>query len=556
MPPSEDSPQQAAADRPRRRILFPWIWIGLLAGARLAVEVSGITVDFKTIATLLAVVLGLLGLALWYLIRGRGPWPLRLAVGVAPFVAIGVLNGLYEMRFNGAGAVVGLHRRGADKADQRLGDIDAPAVAEGIPDWGPGQYDYPRFLGEGPWAESVGPPISADWEENPPEELWRREVGAGWSAFAVLGDYAVTQEQRGDSELTVCYRARTGEPVWSHSDKSRFDPGDFQGNMGRQGPRATPTIAGDRVYTQGAQGLVTCLDARTGEPVWQVDTVDRYGVTVPVWGKSGSPLVVAADVEGVEKELVIVNVGAPADPPSGFDASIVAFDAATGDEVWSVGSRQTSYASPDLVTLDGERLVLQTSDDVLTAHRVATGEQVFEHPWYGQSDNMPACSQPVELSGDRLLLTKGYGHGASLLKVGHDSDAWSIDALWEPPIKRVLQTKFSNTVVRGDYAYAMDGDDLQCVEIATGESLWSSRRRPKFGFGQVLLVGDYILVMTEETGEVVLVEATPERYREAASLRVLAVRETCWNNPVVVGDLLLVRNAVEAAAYRLPLASE
>jgi outer membrane protein assembly factor BamB len=138
--------------------------------------------------------------------------------------------------------------------------------------------------------------------------------------------------------------------------------------------------------------------------------------------------------------------------------------------------------------------------------------------------------------------------------VNRNEEALSVEPLWTPPIQRVLQTKFSNTVVHGDYAYAMDGDDLQCVEIATGEEQWSSRRRPKLGFGQVLVVGDCILVMTEETGEVVLVEAQPERYHEVASLRVLAEKETCWNNPVVVGDVLLVRNSVEAAAYRLPLA--
>lgn len=275
-----------------------------------------------------------------------------------------------------------------------------------------------------------------------------------------------------------------------------------------------------------------------------------------MWGKSGSPLFVPAGDDGVERDLVIVNVGAPSEPSDDFDSSLVAFDAETGEEVWSKGSRQTSYASPELVTLHGQRVVVQTADDTLTGHDPASGAVLFEHPWFGQSDNMPACSQPIELPGDRLLMTKGYGQGASLLQVEREGEAWSLQPLWEPPIRRVLQTKFSNVVVRGDYAYALDGDDLQCVEIGAGEAQWSSRRRPKLGFGQVLLVGDHVLVMTEETGEVVLIEASPERYREVASLQVLAEGETCWNNPVVTGDLLLVRNSVEAAAYRLPVQQE
>lgn len=551
--PAEPSPASAAGPR---RVIFPWVWLGVLAAARGALELAPITVDLKTVASMAAAAAGATGVCLWYLLRSRAPWWRRLAVGGAPFLFFYGCNALFEPRFNGSGAIVGLHRRGVAKADQTLADVETETAEGGLADWGPGEYDYPRFLGSGPWAQAVGPPISADWKQNPPEELWRREVGAGWSSFAVLGEYAITQEQRGEQELVVCYRARTGEPVWSHRDSVRFDPQDFAGGMGRQGPRATPTIVGDRVYTQGARGMVNCLDTRTGAALWSVDTEERYGVVIPVWGKSGSPLHVPAADDGVDRDLIVVNVGAPpAEDAEGFDASLVAFDAASGEEVWSVGDKQTSYASPDLVTLHGKRVIVQTSDDILTGHRVADGEELFRMAWSGQSDNMPACSQPIELPGSRLLLTKGYGHGAALVGVKRDGDEWTLEPLWEPPIKRVLQTKFSNAVVRGGYAYAMDGDDLQCVEIATGEAKWSSRRRPKFGFAQVLLVDDYVLVLTEETGEVALIEANPDRYREVAAFRVLAEKETCWNNPVIAGDLLLVRNSVEAAAYRLPIAS-
>jgi outer membrane protein assembly factor BamB len=553
MPPENAESETQGQPLRRRRVIFPWVWLGLLAALRLAIEFAGFTVDIRVVANMAGPLLAVLGLAVWYALRGRGPLGLRLAVGVAPFAALTIFNTLYAMQFNGAGEIVGVMRRGDIKADEKLAGVKIKSDDEGVTDWGPGEYDYPRFLGTGPWAEAVGPPIAADWETSPPQELWRREVGAGWSAFAVVGDYAITQEQRGEDELVVCYRVETGEPVWSHADKARFDPTDFQGNMGRQGPRATPTIVGDRVYTQGAQGMVKCLDARTGKRIWEVDTIATYKVDLVVWGKSGSPLLVPAGDDGVERDLVVINVGAPATEREGFDASLTAFDAETGKEVWSIGSRQTSYASPELVTLHGERVILQIVDDFLMAHRVADGKVLFEHPWFGRSDNMPSCSQPVELPGDRLLLTKGYSHGSSLLQVNREGDEWSAEPLWTPPIQRVLQTKFSNTVVRGDYAYAMDGDDLQCIEIATGKKQWSSRRRPKLGFGQVLLVGDYVLVMTEEIGEVVLVEASPERYREVASLKVLAEKDTCWNNPVIVGDVLLVRNAVEAAAYRLPV---
>ena len=171
-------------------------------------------------------------------------------------------------------------------------------------DWQTTPHDYPRFLGNGYWAEVKGVELETDWEAHPPQELWRREIGAGWSAFAVVGNYAVTQEQRGEHELVTCYRVDTGEPVWTHADEARFDPADMQGSLGGIGPRATPTIHGDKVFTQGGTGIVNCLDARTGEVLWSHDTAEEFGAPVVVWGKAGSPLVV--------DDMVVISVGAPA----------------------------------------------------------------------------------------------------------------------------------------------------------------------------------------------------------------------------------------------------
>lgn len=532
----------------------------MLIGVRLGLKVAGVPSDFKVVIGYVLIGVGAIGLAAWYLIRGRSPAPVRLAVAAAPFVLVAAVVTLYEVRMAGDGSIIGLHRRTKAKADELLEKPLADSPETGLPDWGAGEYDYPRFLGAGPWAEAVGPPIAVDWDENPPQEIWRRPVGAGWSSFAVQGPYAVTQEQRGDEELVVCYRIETGEPVWAHTDTVRFDPEDFGGQMGRVGPRATPTIVGDRIYSQGATGLVNCLDAPTGELIWQVDTAEKFGAAVPVWGKSGSPLHLTKQ-DGVETALVIVNVGAPEKTSEGsYDASLVAFDAFSGEEVWSAGWRQTSYASPAAARLAGELVVLQTVDDFLIGYGASDGERLFTHPWEGQSDNMPTCSQPIPLEGDRLLMSKGYGFGASLLRVSRAREGareeWSVEPLWSPAVRRVLQTKFSNCVVRDGYAYALSDKLLQCVEIESGKIAWRARRSPAFEYGQVLLHGEHLLVTTEESGEVVLVRATPDSYQELAAHQVLSEGETHWNNPVVTGDVLLVRNAVEAAAYRLPIASE
>src|SRR5262249_10554969 len=157
----------------------------------------------------------------------------------------------------------------------------------------------------------------------------------------------------------------TGEPVWTHSDATRFDPADAIGGLGDVGPRATPTIAGDRIFTQGGTGIVNCLDARTGGVVWSHDTPTEFGATVTVGGKACAPLVVG--------DMVVVSVGAPtggweggattaSDPQTAnskkYDSSLVAFDARTGAVRWHAGSHQASYASPVVATLAGERQII------------------------------------------------------------------------------------------------------------------------------------------------------------------------------------------------------
>ena len=166
-----------------------------------------------------------------------------------------------------------------------------------------------------------------------------------------------------------------------------------------------------------------------------------------------------------------------------------------------------------------------------------------------------SCSQPVPLGDDRLLLTKGYGVGATAAARGTDRRRRPIRGtgpIWQPAIKPLLRTKLGNVVVRNGYAYGLNGVVLQCVELASGKSQWKARRRPPFGHGQLLLVDNGILVLSE-TGELALVECSPDGFRELAAMRVLDENDVTWNNPACASPYLLVRNAQEAACYKLPL---
>jgi outer membrane protein assembly factor BamB len=492
---------------------------------------------YQTFNHFLVVLATIAVISLWYVRCGGATRRFRTwSVGVLWFALV-LFFVLFRPVFNGDMGIFSWRLRFGRDADQFLQQIESTGEAA---DWQTTPHDYPRFLGNGYWAEVKGVELETDWEAHPPQEIWRREIGAGWSSFAVVGNYAVTQEQRGEHELVTCYRVDTGEPVWSHADEARFDPADVQGSLGGIGPRATPTLHDDKVFTQGGTGIVNCLDARTGRVLWSCDTAEKLGAEIVVWGKAGSPLVV--------DDMVVISVG-----KSEGDSSLVAFDIESGEVRWAAGKRQASYASPVLATIGGERQIIVVNQGYVTGHRAKGGEVLWKYPWASPEDGAASASQPVPLDGDRLFLSKGYGVGSSLVAIRRDAAGkFAAEPLWRPAIKRVMKTKMCNVVVRDGSIYGLDDVLLECIDADSGAVRWKKRRSPEFGHGQIMLVGNVILVLSE-TGELALVEALPERYNELASVQVLDDANVTWNNPAFAPPYLIVRNGREAACYRLPL---
>jgi outer membrane protein assembly factor BamB len=538
-----DSVAGSTARTKSRRIWFPLL---VIAAVGAWITRSQLTSGYSTLFDVIAVLIAALLISGWYLDCGGAKLRTRLLVVGSAWLAFIAWMIAFKPVFNGDMGIYSWRLRFASDADQSLDKLSA--VGE-VSQWKETPQDYPRFLGNGYWAEVSGIKLETDWAANPPQELWRHEIGAGWSSFAVVGDYAITQEQRGDQELVTCYRVQDGRVVWTHSDPTRFDPDDFAGGLGGVGPRATPTVHDAKVLTQGGTGRVNCLDARTGHVLWSHDTAAETGADVIVWGKSGSPLVV--------DDMVIVSVGAPNDPTlrEDYQSSLVAYDLETGKVRWAAGNRQASYASPMVTTLAGERQIVMVNEGYVTAHRIGDGTVLWEYPWPNAEDTSASTTQPIPLGNNRLFLSKGYGVGASLLEITRDDDgALSATPLWNPPIKPVMKTKFSNVVVRDGFVFGLDNVLLSCIDAETGNVKWKKRRRPDLGHGQIMLVGDVILVLSE-TGELALVDASPERYRELASLQALDPANVTWSTPAFAPPYLLVRNAREAVCYKLPLAT-
>ena len=373
-----------------------------------------------------------------------------------------------------------------------------------------------------------GPRIATDWAASPPVELWRRAVGPGWSSFAVSRGLVYTQEQRGADEVVSCYEEATGAPVWTHQDAVRF----FESNGG-PGPRGTPTLAGGRVYTLGATGILNALDAADGHVVWsRMAASDAEGtpsmggggtVKVPDWGFSSSPLVL--------DDLVVVAMA----------GQLVAYDLATGQPRWTGPKGGVSYSSPQLATIGGVPQVLLANASGLTSVSPADGQPLWQHKWRG----FPIV-QPALTPDGGVLLAIASDSGTRHLAVAQAEGAWTVEERWTSP---GLKPYFNDFVVHDGHAYGFDGRILACIDLADGERRWKGGR---YGNGQLVLLADQdLLLVLSEEGELALVNATPDRFTEVA--RVQGVQGKTWNHPALAGDTLLVRNGEEMVAFRLSL---
>ena len=558
-----------ATSRPGPR-LWP-VWLGLVAYASTLLWVwqlwEASSRQNRVMATLLAsVVLVLFGL-LWLLLLSRLRFRARL-LGVAGVALLGfALSQAVEIREVSGDVVPILAWKWSPKADETLSrDLpsapDAPPAtpapeaeaadvatvepaptdaAGSAPESGPEPTaadlpapaasvpreptaDFPQFLGSGRNATVTGVALGRDWETQPPRELWRQPLGAGWAGFAIVGERAITLEQRGPEELVVCYDLETGRVLWSHSDTVRFES-----VIAGDGPRSTPTVVDGRVYVQGATGMLNVLDLTNGAVVWAKDILKDNGASVPEYGAAASPLVLGDHV------VVVAHDAA--------EGSLVAYDRATGERVWNGGNDQGRYSSPALVTLAGQEQILLFYNGALRGHDPATGETLWEFAWPTATEE---TSQPVALPGDRVLLSSGYGVGSKLIEVARDAaGAWTATQLWE---SIAMKAKFTNVVFRDGHIYGLDDGILASVDAETGKRNW---KRGRYGHGHLLLVDD-LLVILSERGEVALVEARPDGYSELG--RFQAIEGKTWNTPALAGAHLLIRNGTEAAAFRIPLA--
>lgn len=456
--------------------------------------------------------------ALWLLLTPLLEWPVRLAGLMLAIVAAWGAFGLLRFEGTSGGFVPQFSWRFSDDGEGNINraqaKIETPAAAP--------TGDWPGFRGPDRDGVLRGVRIAADWEQNPPKPLWQGRIGKGWGSFTVIGKNIYTQEQRGPKEAVVCLDADTGAQRWLHLDDVRFNE-----SIGGPGPRATPTYHEGKLYTQGATGLLNCLDAGTGDVLWSRDIVkDSEATAKPEWGYAASPLVVDGTVIAVASKT-----------------SVLGYDAATGAPRWQAPEPTHSYSSPHLATLGGVRQVLLTTEQGAASFDPKTGARLWSHDW-PMTKNMSRCTQPQVVSDKEFLLGTGFGMGLRRVRVAREADKWTTSEVWT---SRAINPYFNDGVLYEAHFYGFDGTYFVCVDAETGKGKWRARG---YGNGQVLLLADQgVLLILAEDGAVALVEAQPAAHKELG--RIAAIEGKTWNHPVVAHGRLFVRNGSQAACYEL-----
>jgi outer membrane protein assembly factor BamB len=359
--------------------------------------------------------------------------------------------------------------------------------------------DWPQFLG--PERNGVSPEtgVRTSWPREGPPRLWEKSVGTGLSGPVVAGQRIILHHRQGDEEIVLCLDAATGKEHWHAASPTNYEndlrvPGDT-------GPRSTPAIAGDRVYTLGAEGRMLCLDLQTGRKVWERAVNDEYKVPKGYFGVCTSPL--------VEGKHVLVNIGGPS-------AGIIALDRETGKEAWRATDHEASYASPVAATIAGERRVVFFTRQGLVLLDPQNGAVRYSKPWRARIQASVNAASPLVVD-DHIFVSACYGTGALLLRVrpaGVD-EVWHSDA--------VMSQHFNTGVHRDGFLYGIDGRQeggarLRCVDWKSGKVRWTQEG---FGCASLLGVEGNILALTE-AGELVLFAANPAAYRELARAAVLS----------------------------------
>jgi outer membrane protein assembly factor BamB len=379
--------------------------------------------------------------------------------------------------------------------------------------------DWPQYFGPNRDGTSSETGLVRSFPAEGPKVLWRKDTGSGWSGPAVAGERAILFYRSENNEVVECVDVATGKEKWKKSYRTRYVDMFDKDN----GPRATPLIVGERIFTLGAEGTLTAFSLSDGAEIWQRNVNKDYKVPASYFGVGTSPMMAGGKL--------IVNIGAKG-------AGIVAFDPADGKEVWKSTDQGVSYSSPVLAKIDGEELAVFFTRQGLLALTPDKGEVRYEHYWRPRIDASVNAASPI-VAGNQIFLSTSYNTGAIALEAskGEVKEVWKGD--------KSLSCHYNTPVLVKGYLYGIDGRQeygprVRCVEWKTGTVKWT---KDEFGCA-TLIVADGMIIAFCESGELVLIDPSTESYKELARAAILD-KAPCRAAPALSGGKLISRDSAK-----------
>ena len=369
--------------------------------------------------------------------------------------------------------------------------------------------------------------LATTWPTDGPRRLWQRPLGEGYSAIVTDGRTLYTLFRDGTADVVIALDAATGRTIWHTRYEAQF----VETCSERLGPvpRAAPLIAGDRVITTSAGGLMSSFDRQTGRQQWSLNLVAQDADAIRACGYSASPLSFG--------NFIITTAG-------GRGHAVVAVDAATGKVAWQSQDFQNGYSSPLLVDLDGQpELVVFTYGEVSGLNpRTGALEWTVAHA----SDQGVNVATPVWGSDHLLFVSSAYNGGSRVLRLSRRQGTVNVEEVWA---NRRVRVHFGNAVRLGNRIYASNGDfgaaPFAAIDVATGDMVWRDRSVTR---ATLIGVGDKLLILDED-GVLVLATPTDTGLTVHAKANVLGAR--AWTAPTLSGTTLFVRDLKQIVALDL-----
>ena len=366
--------------------------------------------------------------------------------------------------------------------------------------------DWPNWLGPNFDGTTTDKGFDPAFGKGGVDIKWTKDLGVGFTGVTIADGKAYTAGWKDGNTTFFCFDAKTGQKIWSHTfPTKKYD------NLNVGGPRGTAAVTDGKVYHMAGGGEMFCYDAAKGDIIWEKNLAKEYGVKVPRWGFSGSPLILG--------DTVYLDIG-----------KIVALNKTDGKEQWATKDYGPSYSTPALMTFKGkDYLVVFPATGLYVIERDG-GKEVAHKPWKTSYDVHAAT--PVVIKDKFIFMSSDYNVGCALLEF----TGKGVNTVWE---NKNLKNQMCTSVFHQGHLYGFDSAKLTCINAETGKQMWSQRG---LGKGTVILAGETLVILSDK-GEVLTAPATPDAFRPVTKTKVIDGDSTIWTSPSLANNLLYVRGS-------------